>query len=303
MFKSSFQQALLLILSYCFISLAHAQTPETISPFSPNKWSKSVDSIEAKIASTPWTSDRISYTLAVLTDLQRNAKECIRYSQAELDKINLASTQSALGSTSQAQQLAATTLTSKEVELNALRADCRLFLFRAQDVFTEVEKLQQHLIANEIFSKGPSIFENLKNIPLLHTALAAVSLPVLFQELGLEYLTTVNVGSLLCFLIVIGFVLGLALQAYGKRRALFLKKSSWHYTAQLTFNAYVYPLSFSAIFALFFVGLTFRTGLIFTASLSIYVFAYLLMLAAIRGIFYPPKDARPVIALPQADSL
>src|SRR5262249_24858475 len=142
----------------------------------------------------------------------------------EMDKINLALTQSAATNANPTQHTATAALNGREIELNDLRAECRLFLLHSQDVLAEVERLQERLIQTEIFSKSASLSENLRAAPALMPVLDPVDSSVLSHQWRLAYFTRASI-LWLGLLVLVSAILGRSISLYGARQLAHLKKS------------------------------------------------------------------------------
>ncbi len=287
------------LLCLLFPVLCGAQAgSEPASPFQLSKWNKSVDLIESKLTAQDWTSEKVNSTLAVLADLQRNARECIRASQSELDKINQALAQSVATNANQVQQTATADLSGREIELNDLRAECRLFLLHSQDVLAEVDKLEERLIETEIFSRGASLGANLHNTPTFNSLLAQTDTSLLRQKLGLPYVSFSHF-LVLSLLVLFGVALGRYGVLLSGRQLNRFKKNAPAYTLLATFSGYAYWLAFSLLFALFFNFYGGSPYFPLLSQVSGYVLIYLVLLALIEAVFYPPAGAKALVGLPE----
>ncbi len=294
-----------LFLSFCFFQ-AHAEvvpsSPGPLSPFQPNQWNKSLDLIEAKLSQKNWTPQRIHTTLAVLTDLQKNARECIHSNQAELDRINLAlaqpQPQGAAVNPNQPQAAPAVSLSGREIGLSNLRAECRLFLIRSEEVLSEVDKLNERVVATEVFSKGMTLVDNLRHLPQWSELFKAADTSLLLQKIGFPYFTKVTVG-LLGFFLVAGFILGRCFSAYSANKLVQTKRLSLTYTVMASFARYSYWLSLSLSMSVFFILYSWPTFYTFLGQLSSYIFIYFFLLAWLQAIFHPPLGAKAMVSLPE----
>lgn len=287
MTRRNLSKVWLLFLLFPMLCWAEA-TPESAFPFQPGKWKKSVDLIEDKLTSQGWTLEKINNSLAVLTDLQQNARECIRTSQSELDKINQALAQSAV----------TPALNGREIELNDLRAECRLFLLHSQDVRVEVNKLEERLIETEIFSRSASFSANLRSAPSFKTLLAQTDGSLLRQKLGFPYFNFFSF-SLLGLMAVLSFALGRLCTYLSARQLSRLSNASPLYAFLAVFSQYSYPLAFFLVFALFFNLYGWAHFFPLLGQFNAYIFIYLALLALITAVFYPPPEARALVVLPE----
>jgi len=300
MFKAGISQFFLSMILITVLGLSTALAQNELSPaspFTPTKWSKSVDLIEVKLKQTEWTGDKIDNTLAVLQDLQKNARECIHYSQAELDKINLALSQST-ANPNQNQQLIAASLNEKEIELNDLRAECRLFLLHSQDIYSQVEKLQEHFIASQIFSRSASIFENISNTPAWQTISSEMDVSLLKQKWGLPYFTTASF-LMMGLLFASSFFVGRIFYLWSIKQLSGLKRESLPYAFLSVLAEYAYILTFTFTYSIYFILFSWPNCFTFLGQVSSIIFLYFLMLAFISMSFCPPKDAKALIVLPK----
>lgn len=290
---------------FCFIFVpllfsnvhAEAVSPEQTLPFQPSKWNKSLDLIEMKLTAKNWTKEKINNTRSVLNDLQRNAKECIQYSQTELDKINVAFSQPVAANPNQTHEITTASLSPREIELSDLRAECRLFLMRSQEVLTQVDKLKEHVIASEIFSKNTSLIGNLQQAPTINELYQEVDTALILQRLGYPYFTKINV-VILGFFIFAGLVLGYRLSIYSTQKLFRAEKTSLIYSVLASFSRYSYGLALSLVLSVFFILYSWPNVYTFLGRASNYIFIYFFLLAWFQAIFYPPLGAKAVISLP-----
>lgn len=301
-FKKFFIFFLVILLT--LINLAFAEIPATIagdkiSTFTPVEWNKALDPIEKNMSKTDWTPVTIKKTLNDIAVLQNKAKECVTYTQGEIAKITSALPQPSTEQTvtpTATKNIIPTHLDDKRIELNYLRAECQLFLLRAQDITSHANLIQQQLMASLLFVKQTSPFENFIQLPTFKEAINQFNLQVFLQKSGIYYFNLVQI-ILLSIILTAAILAGINLRNAYK----VLQKDKTPLPLSTFFSImfyYAYPILISTILTIYFIFFSWpQTGSTYLAYISICTLLYIFSLILIRSFFNPPYHARAFILL------
>ncbi|RDI42067.1 mechanosensitive ion channel family protein [Aquicella lusitana] len=295
--------AILIFTICCIFQPLHAQNKMGEAVFSPAAWSKDLDSIKKKITTEAWTSISLKETIGAVIALQKQANECTNNTKKELEKINTAlmgSNTGKLDSQAESPRIDETksNLDKRRSELNQLYAECQLVLLRAQDIFSDLQAREQLLITAQLFSKAPSVIENLTQLPTIQSVENQFNLNIFNQKLGVTYLTSSNLGMLI-ILIVLSIMAGYGTRRWCRNREGISDQSLLGFNITAVVFQYAYALFITLALAIFFTFYTLPAILsTYLATISIALFIYTALVAIIKSLFYPPPPAQPLIIFP-----
>jgi len=148
------------ILLACFSTAVNSV--ETTPVFDPVQANKTLDKLSIKLSIENLNVIHLDEAIALLTDLQTQAKACISEGETNLEDIKK---KLKTIETEKAEETKLTAdlkyLTKKRVELTNRVAECRLFVFRSDEAIQAFQATVARLVTGKILTAEPSIWSNI----------------------------------------------------------------------------------------------------------------------------------------------
>lgn len=290
--------SLILITSCTLFFLLPGQAASTNQDtYSPEAWSKIIDTINAQLTGTAWTVTNTTTAIQTIQTLQTKANACVKDLQANLD--NLDTTINTLNAGAPTPDKITTknipeTLDKKRLELNYTKIECQFFLLNSKKVLAALDNIQQNLYAHALFSRDLSLLSNIKTTATDEKFFQSFNTASFLKQLGYEdfdKLTFTLFTLLTIFSIIMSY---LSSQVLSKKITRLLPQT-YITSLFLILKKYIYWLVFTLSYAIFFAFYSepnFSVGL---ANISAALLAFIILKMLIEILFDTSKFFKPLI--------
>ena len=298
-------KTILLLLLFLLAAFCNAYAaPIPAISFDVSQANRTLDQINIKLSIEDVNVKNLGNASALLSDLQDKAKECVKETQADLNKINEKWEETQRGIKTGAELTSAQKyLKNKRDKLKTRRSECRLFALRSDEAIAAFTATAKKLSKKELLKITPNFFEEIVSIKIIvQEFFNTFDTSLLYKESGLKQLFYFVPISILIVLLLFGIISNIKLKKifthYEETKALEKFSDKMQLTFVHVFKKYSLALILPLMVALVSTIRSIIAGQASYLMLGCYAaFLYASSLLLIQLLFYPYYEKRAICGL------